>query len=76
MTPICACGPDPLLCRGRDDAEPTIRQVNAYRAAAAHLLALDLPPAPNIAAMRILWRRGGAEQRLAVQIAERWELAG
>lgn len=51
-------------------------QLDAYATAAEHLLNLNLPPAPNIGAMRRLWRRGGAGQRLAVRIAERWELAG
>ncbi len=72
----CGCGPDPWLCRCHEDAEPTARQVDAYRDAVEHLLAHNLLPAPDADAMRVMWRRGGAEQRLAVFLAERWELAG
>jgi hypothetical protein len=39
------------------------------------LLSEGLTPAPNVEAMRILWRRGGNDQRLAVRLAELWEVA-
>jgi len=52
-----------------------VGQVDAYRDAVEHLLAHDLLPAADLAARRILWQRGGTEQRLAVHIASRWELA-
>jgi hypothetical protein len=50
--------------------------LDAYQDAAEHLLALDLPPAPNVVAMRRMWRRGGDGLRLAARIAEHWGLAG
>lgn len=70
----CGCR-DPLVCRcGRPD-EVTEQYVDGYRDAAHHLLSQGLTPAPNIAAMRVLWRRGGDEQRLAVRLSELWEVA-
>lgn len=69
----CECR-DPAGCRHHRPQSQT--QLDAYRAAAEHLLSLDLPPAPDVVAMRVMWRRGGASQRLAVLIAQRWELAG
>lgn len=68
----CGCR-DPWPCRCHDD-EPSEHQLDAYRDAAEHLLGLNLLPAPNAAAMRQMWRRGGDAQRLARHIAERWEM--
>jgi hypothetical protein len=49
--------------------------VRGYEDAAHHLLAHGLTPAPNIPAMREMWK-AGAESRWAVQIiTQRWELA-
>lgn len=43
-----------------------------YLEAAEHLLSQGLTPAPDLPAMRLMWQHGGAEQRLAIEIAERW----
>ena len=51
------------------------RQIAAYEDAAAHLLAVALTPAPNVPAMRAMWKAGGRSRRVAQIIAERWELA-
>jgi hypothetical protein len=50
-------------------------QLWAYEAAAAHLLAVDLTPAPDVPALRAMWARGGASRRMAEIIAHRWEMA-
>jgi hypothetical protein len=47
-----------------------------YEDAAVHLLSLGLLPAPNIAALRAMRRRGGDAQRVADIIAAAWELTG
>ncbi|MDH6247547.1 hypothetical protein [Mycobacterium sp. OTB74] len=69
----CGCR-DPWPCRC---AEPqlTDREVDAYRDAALHLRHCGLLPAPNIAAMQALWRRGDADRRLVAELAERWWVA-
>jgi len=72
--PELACGhvdPWTPACRN----ESTDRCIDGYRDAAQHLLAHGLTPAPNIAAMRDMWKRGGADQLLAVQIANLWEVS-
>jgi hypothetical protein len=46
-----------------------------YAQAAEHLLNCGLTPAPNLAALRSMWKAGGASRRAAQVIAERWELA-
>lgn len=59
-------------------ADPTCRHdtpTSGYAQAAAHLLQLGLTPAPNLPALRNMWRAGGDNQRLAIQIAQRWEAA-
>ncbi len=70
---VCRCT-DPWPCR-HSDAPPTEHADDAWQAAAATLLRLGLPPAPDVAVMRRLWRRGGAHRRLVAAVAERWELA-
>lgn len=50
--------------------------IAGYEAAARHLLGRGLLPAPNLPALRAMWREGGQKRRLAVFIAESWELAG
>lgn len=69
----CGCR-DPWTCRCRD-SEPSEHQLDAYQDAAEHLLDLNLLPAPNVVAMRQMWRRGGDTQRLARRIAEQWEIS-
>ncbi len=69
----CGCR-DPWTCR-HHDGPLSERQLDAYADAAEHLLTVGVTPAPNLPAMRRMWRRGGDELRLAVQIAQRWELA-
>lgn len=46
-----------------------------YPEAAAHLLSCGLTPAPNVAAVRSMWKVGGESRRIAQVIAERWECA-
>jgi hypothetical protein len=71
----CGCA-DPWTCRCYDAPEPSERNADGYHAAALHLLAAGLLPAPNLGAMRTLWRRRDSEQReLARHIAERWDVA-
>lgn len=71
----CGCR-DPWTCR-HYDAEPEITEqfINGYRDAAKHLLAAGLTPAPNVRVMRAMWARGGDDQRLAMRVAEAWEVA-
>lgn len=71
--PVLPCGhADPW----RYDAPgPSERYVDGYRDAAQHLLAVGMTPASNVDAMRAMWRRGGTDQRLAAELAERWEVA-
>src|SRR5271154_7187335 len=45
-----------------------------YELAAAHLLELGLTPAPNVAALRVMWKTRGESQRAAWTISERWDL--
>jgi hypothetical protein len=75
MVPLdCDCR-DPLACRcGEDDITPVV--TNAYKDAVQHLLAHGLTPAAFRAEARVLWRRGGEDRRLAVEITEAWGLAG
>jgi hypothetical protein len=67
----CACV-DPWMCRCHD-GPASDQQLDGYAEAAEHLLTHNLLPAPNVAAVRRMWRRGGQAQRLAVRIAESWE---
>lgn len=57
--------------------EPVITDqfIDGYRDACQHLLAEGLTPAPNVPVMRAMWARGGDDQRLAIRIAEAWEVA-
>jgi hypothetical protein len=73
MEPLPCGHSDP--CSRHFDREPSERNADAYSAAAQHLLDAGLQPAPNLEAMRVMWRRGGAEQRLAREIADRWDVA-
>lgn len=66
----CGCV-DPWT--NRHDEQITDNYVDGYRDAAEHLLASGLAPAPNLPAMRTMWKRGGNEQRLAMRIAELWQ---
>lgn len=70
-TPVLECGradpwhyPQPDL--------PSDHYIDGYRDAAEHLLAQGLTPAPNVPAMRGLWRRGGTDRELVQAISERW----
>ena len=53
---------------------PSERTADGYYAAAAHLIGLGLLPAPDLGAMRILWRRDTEQRNLARQIAECWQV--
>lgn len=74
--PVLDCGhhADPWTCR-HDPVTLTDQDVDGYRDAAQHLLACGLTPAPDLIAMRVMWRRGGADRDLVRAIAERWETA-
>lgn len=75
--PVLNCGhADPWTCKCHDNTdEATDQYIDGYRDAAQHLLAQGLTPAPNLPAMRGMWKRGGDDQRLAVRIAQLWEVA-
>ena len=75
--PPMACSPcrDPHGCRCHSPDEITERYVDGYQAAAQHLMAHGMVPAPNVDAMRVMWRLGGDDQRLAVRLADYWEVA-
>lgn len=45
-----------------------------YEPAARHLLALGLTPAPNVAAMREIWKANAESRRIVQIIVERWEV--
>ncbi len=51
----------------------TEQYIDGYKATAQHQLANGLAPTPNLHAMRAMWKRGGHDQRIAMQIAELWE---
>jgi hypothetical protein len=66
----------PVLESGRSEPwwyEPPGER--GYPEAAEHLLHAGLTPAPNLPAMRSMWRSGGQSQRIARFITERWEAA-
>lgn len=46
-----------------------------YCDAAQHLLERGMTPAPNVSAMREMWKRGGVERDLVQTIAERWDVS-
>ncbi|MGB0972040.1 MAG: hypothetical protein ACPGVG_13925 [Mycobacterium sp.] len=67
--PALDCGHvDPLACRNGPDP------INGYPEAAEHLLTLGLCPAPNLPALRAMWKRGGTNLRNASRIVEAWEV--
>jgi hypothetical protein len=71
----CGCGTrDPIACRC-NPLPVTERYVDGYRDAVEHLLALNLTPAPNLPAMRVMGRRDERDQRLVRHLAELWEVA-
>ena len=65
----------PVLDDGHADPWCYPPPQRGYEAAAAHLLAYGLTPAPNLDAMRRMWRCGGEARRIARAVAERWETA-
>lgn len=65
----------PVLECGRADPWHYPPPCNGYEDAAEHLLRLGYVPAPNLHAMRRMWRQGGTARRLAMEIAERWYAA-
>jgi hypothetical protein len=48
--------------------------LRGYPEAAAHLLDLGLTPAPNVPALRSMWKAGGHARQCALIIAAAWEL--
>lgn len=65
----------PALASGRSDPWCYDPPIQGYAEAAQHLLDHGLTPAPDLPAMRLMWQHGGEEQRLAIRIAELWEVA-
>lgn len=70
----CGCSSDPFTCRCHDSDQMSESSVDGYAAAAQHLLNQGLLPAPNVPALRVMWGRRGADQRLARTVAEHWEM--
>jgi hypothetical protein len=72
-------GPDSLRSRhSQPDTHQdtgTDQQLRAYECAASHLLAVGLTPAPDVPALRVMWKAGPESRRMAQIIADRWELA-
>ena len=72
----CGCR-DPLFCECRpplpDRPPPSERMVDGGRAAALHLLEVGFMPLLELDVLRALYRRGGADRRLAEEL---YELAG
>jgi hypothetical protein len=66
---------DPWTCRHYDAPESPERNADGYYATAQRLLAAGLLPAPNLPAMRLMWRRDVEQRELARYIAERWGVA-
>jgi hypothetical protein len=72
----CRCRTaDPWLCRC-NASDLLSEHADAYLAAVKHLQHCGLLAAPNIPAMRELWRRSDDDRELMNEIAARWELAG
>jgi hypothetical protein len=61
---------DPWMARL--DERPS---ADTYAAAARHLLEHGLTPAPDIEAMRTLWRRSQEDRELVRTISSRWEMS-
>jgi hypothetical protein len=60
---------------GGDPWRRTDPGVRGYPEAAAHLLGHGYTPAPNIPAMREMWKSGPETRALARIIAERWAVS-
>jgi hypothetical protein len=73
--PVQECGvhADPWPCRHYDSPASPERNADGYLATVRHLAAAGLLPAPNVPAMRIMWRRDAEQRELVRFIAERWE---
>lgn len=71
LPPMCdRCGArDLLVCRcGEPDPPLSERDLDAWRATAAHLLALGLFPPIPVHVRRAFWRRGGSDRELAQRL--------
>jgi hypothetical protein len=68
-TLACGCGPDPLSCAC---TQPPLspRLVDAGRDAARHLLEVGHVPLLEIEVLQALYRRGGRDRALAVELHE------
>lgn len=62
----------PLACGRRDPWWHERPGERGYRDAAHHLAAHGLCPAPNVAALRDMWKAGGESRRVAAVISDRW----
>ena len=68
--PVLDCGcADPWVCNCGH-----VRTASSYAAAVSHLLHNGLLPAPDVDAMRVLWRHK-QYRHLVSEIASRWEVA-
>jgi hypothetical protein len=67
----CGRHSDPWVC----DCVTSRYSVDSYAAAARHLLAGGLTPAPDVEALRVLWRRSQADRDLVQAISALWEVA-
>jgi len=76
VVPLSCCCRDPWTCRCYDapSGSPE-RNADGYYATAQHLRAAGLLPAPNVPAMRLMWRRDAEQRELVRLIAERWEVS-
>jgi hypothetical protein len=68
-TLVCGCGPDPLSCAC---TQPPLspRWVDAGRDAARHLLEVGHVPLLEPETLRALYRRGGRDRALAIELHE------
>ena len=63
-----------LECRRSDPWHYQEPGERSYPAAAHHLLELGLTPAPNLLALRSMWKAGGDSRYQADIIVKTWEL--
>jgi hypothetical protein len=64
----------PLDCGYRDPMHCEPPGVRGYEDAAAMLLSLGLTPAPNLPALRVMWKAGDESRRVVEVIGQRWEM--
>ncbi len=65
----CGCH-EPCRCDYRDN--PSEKRTDGYRDAIEHLAEQGLCAAALTPELRLLWRRGGSDRRMAESINRRW----